>query len=110
MAGTLPFEAEPETVAAWRADGAALAFIDVREPWETALCLIPGSLAIPLRELPGRLADLPTEGPLVIVCHHGGRSAQATHWLRARGVGRAVNLAGGIDRWASRMDPEMRRY
>ncbi len=53
----------------------------------------------------------PTEGEEVIVpfCHHGQRSARATEILRGHGY-RAVNLAGGIDRWSAEVDPAVPRY
>jgi rhodanese-related sulfurtransferase len=31
-------------------------------------------------------------------------------FLRQKGFGKAVNLAGGVDRWAVQIDPSMRRY
>ena len=35
--------------------------LDVREPWEVALAKVPGSVAIPMHEIPARLAELPTQ-------------------------------------------------
>ncbi len=98
-------------VAAWRAaqDREPPVIVDVREGWERAICALPDSHAIPLRELPARLAELPQDRQLVLLCHHGGRSAQACQWLAARGY-RTLNLAGGIDAWARVIDTGMRRY
>jgi len=45
-----------------------------------------------------------------VMCHHGGRSARVTMWLRANGFPQAVNLAGGIDDWAASVDPALPRY
>lgn len=93
--------------------GVAVEVLDVREPWETAICSIGSSRNIPLAELADRcdeLTECAGETPLVVVCHHGMRSLQATLWLRQQGFGNAVNLAGGIDAWALRVEPTMQRY
>ena len=47
-----------------------------------------------------RVAELPEERALVVVCRSGGRSAAVTHALRARGYD-ATNLAGGMRAWAA---------
>jgi rhodanese-related sulfurtransferase len=84
--------------------------LDVREGWEVEICSIEGSLHIPLATLPRHAGDLPKDRDVVVVCHHGGRSAQATMWLRNRGLDRIINLAGGIDAWARQIDPNMKVY
>lgn len=90
--------------------GEALAMLDVREPAELEICRFEGSIDIPLRALPSRLAELPRDRLLVVVCHHGMRSEQACVWLRGNGFGNATNLTGGIDAWATRIDPSVRTY
>ena len=92
------------------ASGAEVDLLDVREPWEYKLCHIEPSRAIPLGELQQRSDELVTDKPLVVICHHGMRSMNATLWLRQQGFGNAVNLAGGIDAWARVVDPSMARY
>jgi rhodanese-related sulfurtransferase len=73
--------------------------VDVREPDEWAAGRLPGSTWIPLGELGARLDDLP-DGPLVIVCRSGSRSAMVADALV--GMGRdARNLAGGLKLWAA---------
>lgn len=103
---------DPPQLAAWRADAAreAPVLVDVREPWEIERCRIDGSLAIPMRELPGRLSELPEDRDLVLVCHHGSRSEHAAHWLARNGYPRVHNLEGGVDAWARTVDPAMPRY
>ena len=102
----------PAELAAWRADSArpAPVLVDVREPWEFDYCRIDGSLSLPLSTLPARLAELPAERELVIVCHHGSRSQHAAQWLARNGFARVHNLRGGVAAWAADVDPEMRRY
>jgi rhodanese-related sulfurtransferase len=84
--------------------------IDVREPWEFAICAIKESINVPLSTLPQNLGQLPSEGPLVVLCHHGGRSMQAVAWLRQNGFANATNLEGGIDAWARQVDQSMATY
>lgn len=73
--------------------------LDVREPEEWAGGHIDGAIHIPLAELPDRVGELP-DGPLVVTCRAGGRSAKATAFLRDRGRD-ATNLDGGMTAWAA---------
>ncbi len=84
--------------------------LDVRESEELALCAIDGAIHIPMQEIPARIPDLPRERPLVVMCHHGGRSHQVAEFLRGRGFINVHNLVGGIDSWALAIDLEMNRY
>ncbi len=90
--------------------GRPVAILDVREPHEFEIVHLPGSTLIPLRELPGRLAQLDSRAELVVLCHHGMRSLQAVELLRGAGFQHARSLAGGIDAWAIEVDPSLARY
>lgn len=99
------------------AEAAALAkenhtrFIDVREPWEFATAHIPGSLLMPMGDVPARAhQELDPEERLVILCHHGQRSLHVAAWLRNQGFEQAQSLRGGIDAWAMQVDPTVGRY
>ncbi|MEN3976415.1 rhodanese-like domain-containing protein [Emcibacter sp. SYSU 3D8] len=92
-----------------RDTGESYTLLDVREPHEIALCKVAGSVDIPMQQVPQRLAELPREGTIVVMCHHGGRSLTVTNFLRQNGFG-AINLAGGIDAWARMVEPGMARY
>jgi adenylyltransferase/sulfurtransferase len=84
--------------------------VDVREPYETEICRIAGAKLIPMRQIPDRMRDLPRDGHLLIICHTGGRSLRVTEFLRAQGFPTVSNVAGGIDAWATQIDPALRRY
>ena len=97
-------------LAAMRADGAAHTVLDIREPDEVAICAIEDSVSIPMQRIPQTLETLPRAHPLIVVCHHGMRSAMVTDFLRKNGFDNAWNLAGGIDAWARAVEPDMPRY
>lgn len=84
--------------------------LDVREPIEYQIVRFEGSKLIPLGELPQRVHELDTADEIVVHCHHGARSLQATMFLRSLGFRKVKNLKGGIDAWAQRIDPSMPRY
>lgn len=89
--------------------GESLLLLDVREAIEYETVNLGGKL-IPLGELPARLAELDPRQEIIVYCHHGVRSVTAVNFLRANGLGRARNLAGGIDRWSLDIDSSVRRY
>lgn len=104
-----PLEIEPTEFVALRERAAPHTVLDVREPWEVAICGFAGALNLPLATLPGRADELPRDRPLIVVCHHGQRSLLATRHLRRLGLP-STNLRGGVDAWALEIDPDMPRY
>ena len=66
--------------------------IDVRETWEYQGGHAPGSVNIPLGEIPGALSRLRNENKtLIFVCASGNRSGQAASWVQAQGVPAVLN-------------------
>lgn len=84
--------------------------VDVREPWEHALCALEGARLLPMQGLSQRLHELDPTRPTVVLCHHGVRSFQVALWLERKGFTDVANLAGGIDAWAREIDPGMAVY
>lgn len=99
-----------QEVSARIARGEKLLLVDVREPWEFALCKLPGATLIPLGSLPANLNALLDAGEVICYCHHGMRSLDAAAWLRQQGVENAKSMAGGIERWSSEIDSSVARY
>lgn len=100
----------PELHAHLQSTGLKPLLLDVREPQEFAYCHIEGSLHIPMNDVPARIGELDPEREIVCICHHGMRSASVAGFLERQGFRNVVNLSGGIDAWAVRVDPEMPRY
>ena len=86
--------------------------VDVREPDEWAVAKIPGAELLPLSKWPALALEKLTDQsqPLLIQCHHGGRSARAAAWLLSQGFTDVTNLAGGIDAWSEQVDGSIARY
>lgn len=86
--------------------------IDVREEDEWAVARIAGAELLPLSAWPEIALQKLTDKsqPLLIQCHHGGRSARAAEWLLAQGFRDVTNLAGGIDAWSALVDQSVPQY
>ncbi|MDB6148568.1 MAG: rhodanese-like domain protein [Chthoniobacter sp.] len=86
--------------------------IDVREADEWAVAHVAGAELVPLSEWPGVVPQklVNPAQPLLILCHHGSRSARATEFLLRIGFADVTNVAGGIDAWSLRVDPGVARY
>ncbi|MFE3500022.1 rhodanese-like domain-containing protein [Kitasatospora sp. NPDC059160] len=79
--------------------------LDVRTCGERETGAIEGSLHIPLTELPTRLAEIPTDHPLVIHCASGHRSSIAASLLRHHGHPDVSDLLGGYHAWHTTTRP-----
>lgn len=83
--------------------------LDVREPWERDIARLNGTLDIPMGEISARLAELPRDRDIVVMCRSGGRSSRVADYLHQMGY-RAANLTGGILAWARDVDPAIKTY
>lgn len=90
--------------------GEPLTVLDVREPWECEIARLPGTLHIPLGDVPARLDELDRGVELVVMCKAGGRSRRAAEFLLSHGFSHVANLTGGIDAWARDIDPGLPSY
>jgi monothiol glutaredoxin len=57
-----------------------------------------------------RLEALPKDLPLAFLCHRGNSSRQAAEYFRGLGFHDVYNVEGGIDAWATQVDPKVPRY
>jgi rhodanese-related sulfurtransferase len=103
-------EIRPEQLKARLDAGDSLVLVDVRQPEEFEICHLPGSKLVPLNELAGNLDELDPKDEIIVICHHGVRSLDATFFLRSNGYDSAKSLAGGVDLWSLAIDPTVPRY
>lgn len=90
-------------VAETKSNGVLL--LDVRTAAEHSFGAIAGSVNIPLDELRGRLAELPTDRPILIYCAIGLRGYLALKILSARGFTNVKNLSGGYKTYSTATAP-----
>jgi len=74
--------------------------LDVREPDEWAAGHAPDAHHMPMMEVPARMAEVPADADVVVVCRSGGRSGQVTSYLIGNGWDNVRNLDGGMQSWA----------
>jgi rhodanese-related sulfurtransferase len=70
--------------------------IDVRTPAEFMGGHVPGSVNIPLQEIPSRLEELKGMKNIVLCCASGNRSGQAAAFLEQHGI-ECVNGGSWMD-------------
>lgn len=105
-------------LAAKRSNGDLFTLLDVRELHEfDSASMGENVTAVPLSLIAQQYEEaLPDEirnnkdTEIVVMCHHGIRSAQVTEWMRENGYGNVWNLDGGIDAYAIEIDPTIGRY
>jgi len=77
--------------------------VDVREPAEWEIINIAGAVLIPKAELPGKLAELPQDKPVVLYCKTGIRSAESLALLKNAGFADAKHVQGGVTAWSTQV-------
>lgn len=90
--------------------GDELLLIDVREPIEYEMARIKGARLLPLSVFQEWAGTLDSAAEIVVMCHHGIRSAHVCAFLAGQGFTNLSNLAGGIDRWSREVDPLVPLY
>ncbi|MCO5177258.1 MAG: molybdopterin-synthase adenylyltransferase MoeB [Thermomicrobiales bacterium] len=100
----------PVELAAKRAAGWNPLVVDVREPHEREIGLIPDSVLIPVGEIPARIHELDSSRDIVLYCRSGVRSARALEQLRTAGFTKLKNLTGGILAWSDDVDSSIPKY
>lgn len=99
---TVPETPAAELVAKAQA-GEALYLLDVRELYEWDATRVKASESVqvvhaPMNSVPNRLAELPRDQQIAVICASGSRSYGVTHYLNGQGFD-AVNVDGGMGAW-----------
>ncbi|MFN9546823.1 MAG: molybdopterin-synthase adenylyltransferase MoeB [Cyanobacteriota bacterium] len=123
VAGTAPGQEEAAAVdaitvqelkALLEAEAADMVLLDVRNPPEAEIAVIPGSVLIPLHRIESgeaieEVRELAQGKTLYVHCKMGGRSAKALIALRRHGI-EGINVSGGIQAWSLEVDPQVAQY
>jgi rhodanese-related sulfurtransferase len=93
----LPMEVSVQDAFSMREEGAFV--LDVRNQDEWDAGHVPGATLIPLPQLASRLAELPQDQEIVVICRSGNRSATARDILLDAGFSSVTSVAGGFNDW-----------
>lgn len=74
--------------------------LDVRTEGEFRQGRLQGSVLIPMNQLARRLAEVPRDRKVVVVCATGARSAAVARYLGQQGFSWVANYADGLMGWA----------
>jgi rhodanese-related sulfurtransferase len=91
-----------------------LQLVDVREPQEVEIASLAGFASFPLSQF-DRWSDsirdrLNPDAEIIVLCHHGIRSAQMCQWLVSQGFTDVKNVSGGIDAYSTLVDRSIPQY
>lgn len=101
-----------EELKAKRERGDDFVLLDVRTDAEVEMVRLKPCLHIPLHRLDGEITRLEEvhDKEIIVICHHGGRSAMAQAFLKGKGFPRVRNLTGGIHAYAMFADSSLPMY
>jgi adenylyltransferase/sulfurtransferase len=84
--------------------------IDVREPYEAEIAVMPHTKLIPMNEVQNHLDELPRDEEIILHCRSGKRSMSVLEYLQSQGYTKLKNLKGGILAWSEEIDPSVPQY
>jgi len=101
---------EPEDLARLLVQDKSVRLVDVRSREEFEAVNIKGSVLLSQTVMREIMAEGTNSRPLVIVDHQGGQGLDASTYFIGHGLQNVRCLRGGIDAWATKVDPKLRRY
>ncbi len=84
--------------------------IDVREPYEAEIAVIPHATLIPMNDVPNRYQELNPNQEIILHCRSGQRSQKVLDFLKSKGFRNLKNLKGGVTAWSDEIDPSVPKY
>lgn len=105
-------EVSPQEVKKKLDDGESIILLDVREPQERQIAVIPQAKHIPMGEIHARYKEISDDpaAEIIVFCHYSERSEVVMHQLWGLGYQNAKVMLGGIDAWSVEIDPKIPRY
>jgi rhodanese-related sulfurtransferase len=83
-------------------EGGRALLVDIREPDEHAAGVAAGAKLLPMRQLSSRIAELPRDRPVLLICNTQNRSRATYEALRERGYTNLRYVNGGMSEWVRR--------
>ena len=81
--------------------------VDIREKYEYDFCNI-NCLNIPMAELCNRIAELPKDQTVVVMCKSGKRASALANLLTVDyNITNVVVMEGGIEAWRDQVEPTL---
>lgn len=102
----LPAEVTVAEAAGMRDRGAFV--VDVRQPEEWKEGHLEGATLIPLDDLESRLAEVPRDRAVLVVCHSGNRSKKGRDILLQAGYPEVASMSGGLGAWEAEGRPTVK--
>ena len=96
-----PLPAEISVDEAYAKYEAGTFLLDVRTPEEWVDYHAPNTTLIPLDELEARVAEVPSDQEVVVVCRSGNRSQIGRDILKQAGHTQVSSMTGGLKAWQS---------
>jgi rhodanese-related sulfurtransferase len=95
----LPAEIDVDQAYEKYSRGVFLLDVRTQEEWDSQH--VPGATLIPLDQLENRLAELPQDQEIVVMCRSGNRSQTGRDILLEAGFDSVTSMQGGINQWSS---------
>jgi rhodanese-related sulfurtransferase len=100
----------PAELCQWLRQDPSVRLVDVRSREEFEAVHIENSVLLSQPIMHEILAEGTNTRPLVLVDHKGKQALDAAAYFMGHGLQNVHCLRGGIDAWAQRVEPKMRRY
>lgn len=84
--------------------------LDVREKQELDISRLDPCMHVPMAEVVWKSREIRLDAEICVLCRTGNRSGTITRALILRGFTNVRNVAGGINAYATRIDPSLAVY
>ncbi len=100
----------PAELAEWLQRDASVRLVDIRSREEFEAVNLKGSVLLSQNTMREILSEGTNSRPLVLIDHQGAQALDAAAYFQGHGLQNVRCLRGGLDAWASEIDPKIPRY
>lgn len=108
-----PAEVSAGELWSWFESGDPVFLLDVREPEERLISVLAGSESVPFAQILEHIERIAAQAKgrkTVVYCRNGVRSLAISEVLAGYGLKNVFSLAGGLNAYASEVDPSLLAY